>query len=296
MRLARLGHPYLGLEAFATVGLRHGKRCGKDILTGSPGRDRGCAARNGAQLGNSHATCYEQIDGDHDSGQRWATVRELREAYEGNGAKRFDKVRTPPVETTYRRGGPGRATSAGGRGRGSAGMGTRTMQEQAPNAGVRTVHWACEVAIRGRGEGEGDVLRAAKRGGSRAKCGLRMGGARPAARPWALAEEKTMRAHCETGGTGAMAAARTSWVSTVPPLAGPGRAWGRSSMGRALEVLRSEGDIGRAVWRRSILAGQCKARTQFLLIACKRTFYMGHPCKILHAVLHVSCKCFTCLM
>ena len=36
-----------------------------------------------------------------------------------------------------------------------------------------------------------------------------------------------------------------------------------------------------------------RAPAQFLLIACKRTFYMGHPCKILHAVLHVSCKCFT---
>ena len=137
VRLARLGHPYLGLEAFATVGLRHGKRCGKDILTGSPGRDRGCAARNGAQLGSSHATCYEQIDGDHDSGQRWATVRELREAYEGNGAKRFDKVRTPPVETTHRRGGPGRATSANGRGRGSAGLGKRAMREKALNAEER---------------------------------------------------------------------------------------------------------------------------------------------------------------
>ena len=177
VRLARLGHPYPGLEAFAAVGLRHGIRCGKNMLTGSPGVNRGCAVRNWARLGSSHDTCDEPIGWNHDSGQRRATVREMRAAFESNGADRFDRVRTPPVETTHRRGGPGRATSANGRGRGSAGMGKRTMREKALNAGERAVHWAREDAIRYRGDGEWDALGATTRGGSSAGCGVRMGGA-----------------------------------------------------------------------------------------------------------------------
>ena len=137
VRLARLGHPYPGLEAFAAVVLRHGIRCGENMLTGSPGVNRGCTSRKGARPGSSHDTCDKPMGWDRDSGRRRATVREMRAAFESNGADRFDRVRTPPAESAHRRGGPGRATSANERGRGSAGMGKRTMREKALNAEER---------------------------------------------------------------------------------------------------------------------------------------------------------------
>ena len=158
MRLARLGHPYPGLEAFAAGVVGSGLRCEEGLVAGCSRQCRRCASEGVGRPNSGHGVRSMLLSRNCTVEPQWAMVRAkwaaLRAAFESNGADRFDRVRTPPVETTHRRGGPGRATSAGGRGRGSAGMGTRTMREKVPNAGERAVHWACEVAIRCRGEGE----------------------------------------------------------------------------------------------------------------------------------------------
>jgi hypothetical protein len=141
VRLARLGHPYPGLEAFAAGVVGSGLRCEEGLVAGCSRQCQRCASEGVGRPNSGHGVRSMLLSRNCTVEPQWAMVRAkwaaLRAAFESNGADRFDRVRTPPVETTHRRGGPGRATSANERGRGSAGMGKRAMREKALDAEER---------------------------------------------------------------------------------------------------------------------------------------------------------------
>ena len=87
VRLARLGHPYPGLEAFAAGVTRPELRCEEGLVAGCPRRGRGCASEGVGRPNSSHAARGTLLSRNCTVEPRWAMIRAMRAAFENGGAE-----------------------------------------------------------------------------------------------------------------------------------------------------------------------------------------------------------------